>query len=246
MTGQRACALVLVGDAEEDSDEEASGSEDDDEGTGTDEGSEESDGNDLEDEDEADDEEQEHEEAAQEQSLQRPDEDMERHSQDVDSRRAAATSESAGGAAAGKLPFTLEAPSSYEAFAQLVAGRPAEELSLAIQRIRICNALALASGNRKKMQVTASLAILNCRVLPFLGGGQHACCCMSFFTSLELSIRQLCLSIWLQVTECVGRFRPLHLPDGFPFWSRCSMGSWCSILPCWQVRCHCPWSTWMR
>ena len=65
----------------------------------------------------------------------------------------------AAGVAAGELPFTLEAPGSYEEFAALVAGRPAEELGLAVQRIRVCSAAALATGNRKKMQVTSHDAL---------------------------------------------------------------------------------------
>ncbi|CAL8463440.1 g2974 [Coccomyxa elongata] len=150
-----------AGDGEGDSDEGGSGSEEDTEGTGADEESEESDKSELDDDDEdesdeaeADDGEQEGQEGAVGQALQQPDEDRERPSKRVDSGRAATTSEGAGDAAAGQLPFTLEAPSSYEEFAKLVNGRSAEELSLAIQRIRICSdALALASGNRKKMQV---------------------------------------------------------------------------------------------
>lgn len=61
-----------------------------------------------------------------------------------------------GGAAGGgqeDLPFMLQAPGSYEEFAALVEGRSAEQLSLAMQRIRTCNAIAFASENRRKMQV---------------------------------------------------------------------------------------------
>lgn len=161
--------LVLAGDGEGDSDEGGSGSEEDTEGTGADEESEESDRSELEDDDEdesdeaeADDGEQEGQEGAFGQALQQPGEERERPSKRVDSGRAATTSEGAGDADAWQLPFTLEAPSSYEEFAKLVDGRPAEELSLAIQCIRICNALALASGNRKKMQVNISLALQHC------------------------------------------------------------------------------------
>ncbi len=74
------------------------------------------------------------------------------------------TASTSRGPAAGELPFTLEAPSSYEEFAALVGGRPADELGLAVQRIRVCSAVALASGNRKKLQVTshASCSSSNC------------------------------------------------------------------------------------
>lgn len=74
------------------------------------------------------------------------------------------TASTSRGAAAGELPYTLEAPSSYEEFAALVGGRPADELGLAVQRIRVCSAVALTSGNRKKMQVIshASCSSSNC------------------------------------------------------------------------------------
>jgi nucleolar protein 14 len=64
-----------------------------------------------------------------------------------------ATSSGRVGRAVSELPFTIAAPSSYEDFAQLVGDRPASELSLAVQRIRTCNALAMASDNRRKLQV---------------------------------------------------------------------------------------------
>lgn len=54
------------------------------------------------------------------------------------------------------LPYTIAAPGSYEEFARLVEGRPALELSLAVQRIRACNAVALGSENRRKLQVCFS------------------------------------------------------------------------------------------
>ena len=57
----------------------------------------------------------------------------------------------------GDLPFTIAAPGSYEDFARLVEGRPASELTLAVQRIRICNAIALNSENRRKLQVCGGL-----------------------------------------------------------------------------------------
>lgn len=53
----------------------------------------------------------------------------------------------------GDLPYTIAAPETYEEFARLVAGRPAADLSAAIQRIMACNAVALASQNRRKLQV---------------------------------------------------------------------------------------------
>lgn len=59
-------------------------------------------------------------------------------------------------AASKELPFTLPIPASYEKFAALVAGRPPQELALAIQRIRVCNAPALAADSKRKLQVCAS------------------------------------------------------------------------------------------
>ncbi|KAK9839415.1 hypothetical protein WJX81_000656 [Elliptochloris bilobata] len=50
------------------------------------------------------------------------------------------------------LPYLLGLPASYEEFAALVAGRPAEELSAAMGRMRACNAAALSADNRRRLQ----------------------------------------------------------------------------------------------
>lgn len=51
------------------------------------------------------------------------------------------------------LPFTIPVPESYEEFAALVGGRPAEQLRLAVQRIQAFNAAALATEHKRKLQV---------------------------------------------------------------------------------------------
>ena len=51
------------------------------------------------------------------------------------------------------ISFTPAVPDSYEAFAELVAGRPAADVILLVARIRAANAAALNSENRRKMQV---------------------------------------------------------------------------------------------
>ena len=51
------------------------------------------------------------------------------------------------------IPFTIEAPASYQAFANLVQGRSAVQLQTIVQRVRACNAIALATDNRRKLQV---------------------------------------------------------------------------------------------
>lgn len=53
------------------------------------------------------------------------------------------------------LPYTIPLPDSYAAFAKLVNGRPAEQLALAVQRIRMFNAAALATDSKRKLQVRA-------------------------------------------------------------------------------------------
>lgn len=53
------------------------------------------------------------------------------------------------------LSFTPAVPESYQEFAALVGGRPAEQLGLAIQRIRTFNAAALATDSKRKLQVSA-------------------------------------------------------------------------------------------
>lgn len=63
-------------------------------------------------------------------------------------------------AASRELPFTLPIPASYEKFAALVAGRSPQELTLAIQRIRVCNAPALAADSKRKLQVCWSTPLL--------------------------------------------------------------------------------------
>ncbi|GIL77894.1 hypothetical protein Vretimale_6572 [Volvox reticuliferus] len=50
------------------------------------------------------------------------------------------------------LPYTIPVPSSYNEFATLVNGRPAEDLHTAISRIRAFNAVALAADSKRKMQ----------------------------------------------------------------------------------------------
>ncbi len=51
------------------------------------------------------------------------------------------------------LPYTIPLPASYNEFAGLVSGRPASDLHAAITRIRVFNAVALATENKRKMQV---------------------------------------------------------------------------------------------
>ena len=50
------------------------------------------------------------------------------------------------------IPFTIAAPSTYAAFAQLVQGHSWGKLRLIVQRIRACNAISLATDNRRKLQ----------------------------------------------------------------------------------------------
>ena len=57
--------------------------------------------------------------------------------------------------AADDIPYTIAAPSSYASFAQLVQGQSPDKLGLIIQRIRVCNAIALATDNRRKLQASA-------------------------------------------------------------------------------------------
>jgi nucleolar protein 14 len=52
-----------------------------------------------------------------------------------------------------ELPFVISAPESLGEFRGLVDHRSTEDLGVAIQRIRTCNAISLAAENRKKMQV---------------------------------------------------------------------------------------------
>lgn len=60
----------------------------------------------------------------------------------------------AGGDMFDDIPYTIPAPSSYAAFAQLAGGQGPTRLGLIIQRIRACNALALATDNRRKLQAS--------------------------------------------------------------------------------------------
>ncbi len=52
------------------------------------------------------------------------------------------------------LPFTIPVPQSYEEFARLVAGRPSDQLTLAVQRIMAFNAAALATDHKRQLQVS--------------------------------------------------------------------------------------------
>jgi hypothetical protein len=51
------------------------------------------------------------------------------------------------------LSYTPPVPESYAEFAALVGGRPAEQLELAVQRIRVYNAATLGTDNKRKLQV---------------------------------------------------------------------------------------------
>ena len=62
------------------------------------------------------------------------------------------------------IPYTIAAPSSYAAFAQLVKGHSAGKLGLIIQRIRACNAIALATDNRRKLQASSLLLTCSCQL----------------------------------------------------------------------------------
>lgn len=58
------------------------------------------------------------------------------------------------------IPFTIQAPASYQAYSKLVHGRSASQLQTIVQRIRACNAIALATDNRRKLQVSTCLNAL--------------------------------------------------------------------------------------
>jgi nucleolar protein 14 len=51
------------------------------------------------------------------------------------------------------LPYVIDAPQTLVEFRQLVDHRSIEDLEIAVERIRKCNAISLAAENRKKMQV---------------------------------------------------------------------------------------------
>jgi hypothetical protein len=53
------------------------------------------------------------------------------------------------------LSYTPPVPDSYAEFAALVGGRPAAQLQLAVQRIRVYNAAALGTNNKRKLQVNS-------------------------------------------------------------------------------------------
>ena len=55
------------------------------------------------------------------------------------------------------IPYTIPAPSSYDAFAKLAEGQGPARLGLVIRRIRACNAIALATDNRRKLQASIPL-----------------------------------------------------------------------------------------
>ncbi|DBA90017.1 TPA: hypothetical protein ACH3X2_004286 [Trebouxia sp. C0005] len=63
------------------------------------------------------------------------------------------------------IPFSITAPSSYAAFAQLVQGHSPSKLRLIIQRIRVCNAIALATDNRRKLQVFYGILVQHFAIL---------------------------------------------------------------------------------
>ncbi|CAM8900897.1 unnamed protein product [Rhodiola kirilowii] len=57
------------------------------------------------------------------------------------------------------LPYTIEAPASFEELSKLLENRSDEDIIEAIKRIRKCNAIALKAENRKKLQVFYGLLL---------------------------------------------------------------------------------------
>uniref|UniRef100_A0A7N0U7V8 Nucleolar protein 14 n=1 Tax=Kalanchoe fedtschenkoi TaxID=63787 RepID=A0A7N0U7V8_KALFE len=57
------------------------------------------------------------------------------------------------------LPYTIEAPASFEELSKLLQDRSDADIIEAIKRIRKCNAIALKAENRKKMQVFYGLLL---------------------------------------------------------------------------------------
>lgn len=53
----------------------------------------------------------------------------------------------------GALPYVIDAPQTLLEFRELVDKRSIQDLEIAVERIRKCNAVSLAAENRKKMQV---------------------------------------------------------------------------------------------
>ncbi|XP_063780458.1 nucleolar protein 14 [Pseudophryne corroboree] len=51
-----------------------------------------------------------------------------------------------------QLPFTFDAPESYESFQSLLSGKSAEEQLVILERIQKCNHPSLAEGNKTKLQ----------------------------------------------------------------------------------------------
>ena len=54
---------------------------------------------------------------------------------------------------AAEVPFVIPKPQSYDEFRELVSGRPACDLAIAIKRIRITNKAALAAEGKRGLQV---------------------------------------------------------------------------------------------
>ncbi len=120
------------------------------------------------------------------------------------------------------LPYTIRMPETYQGFAELVRGRPARHLLLAIERIRAFNAAALAADAKRQLQVGWAA------VGP--GGG---------WATAERSLCARCRKVL--VLACL--FVPLRA-------RRCFSACWCSTLPCWRaaraLAGGCPCSTWTR
>ncbi|WIA18434.1 hypothetical protein OEZ85_009894 [Tetradesmus obliquus] len=69
------------------------------------------------------------------------------------------------------LSYTPAVPESYAEFAALVGGRPAQQLALAVQRIRVYNAAALATDSKRKLQVFYGILVQHFALL----AGQQPC-----------------------------------------------------------------------
>ncbi|EPS71081.1 hypothetical protein M569_03678 [Genlisea aurea] len=142
-----------------------------------------------------------------------------------------------------ELPFTIEAPKSFEEFSALLENRSDDQIVEAIKRIRAFNAISIAVENRKKMQVfygillqyfavlaskkPLNLLLLNMIVKPLMEMSAE----VPYFAAI--CARQRLLHTRSQFFEILKSTAQSCWPN---LKTICLMRLWCMIFPCSDFR----------
>ena len=147
------------------------------------------------------------------------------------SHQPALTAATAGAGDLDDIPFTIAAPATYQAFAKLVQGRDAAQLQAIVQRVRACNAIALATDNRRKLQVRS------CTLRPVPVSRVCTCCRCEALLHGACDICCLCRDVLIFYSDGLDILAQIQLRDMAPHGND-SCFQTCNYLHCTSLRCH--------